>query len=218
MKKLFLLLVFMSAIILVLFGLAMILEIPFLGDDDSIKELSGSLAFSIGSFLLAIDLLLPVPSSLIMITNGALFGIFFGTLASLFGSSLSMVFGWLLGKSGQSWVEKFMGAGGLEEAKSFFQKWGNLAIIVSRPVPVLAEAISIVCGSLNYDFKKTLLFGIIGLLPTCILYAYTGHLALEMESSTNSFLLVIGMAVLVWIIGMLFRKRAEKFKFQNKPK
>ncbi len=214
MKRFWLLFFMMGVIILVFFGLAMALNLPYLGDDDSIRDLSGTIAAGSGIFFLAIDVLLPVPSSLIMITNGALFGIWLGALFSLLGSTISIFLGWLLGKGGQKWIIRFMGEDGMEEATAFLNKWGNLAIIVSRPIPVLAEAVSIVCGGMNYPIGKTLLYGFIGLLPTCVFYAYIGYLALDMDSSWQSFIFVMIVAGIVWGLGIFFRKRTEKVKFQ----
>jgi len=214
MKKFWLLFFMMGVFILVLFALAMALDLPYLGDDDSIRDLQGSVAAMVGVALLAVDVLLPVPSSLIMITNGALFGIWLGAALSLLGALLSVVLGWIIGRGGQKWILRFMGEDGMEEANTFLTKWGSLAIIVSRPIPVLAEAISIVCGGLKYPLGKTIIYGMVGLLPTCIFYAYTGDLALDMESGWQSFFFVVLVAGVVWGLGMLFRKQSEKVKFQ----
>lgn len=210
MKRFWLLMILMAGMILAFFGLAMALDLPFLGDDDSIRNLSRPLAASLGMVLLAVDVLLPVPSSLIMITNGALFGVLLGALLSLLGSTLSILLGWFLGKSGKGFVEKFLGEDGHQEGKDFLERWGDLAILVSRPIPVLAETVSILCGSLSYPLGKTLFYGFLGLLPTCLLYAYTGHLALTMDSAWQSFALVMLVAGAVWLIGTQVKKRDAK--------
>lgn len=201
MKRFWFLIILMAGCILVFFGLAMALELPFLGDDDAIKELNGPFAMGVGVLLLTLDVLLPVPSSLIMITNGALFGILGGALLSLIGSCLSMLFGWWIGKLGKGPVERFIGKEGLEDGNRFLEQWGNLAVVITRPIPVLSETMSILCGSMNFPKSKMLGYGFLGLLPTCLLYAYTGHLALTFDAAWQSFLLVMFVAALVWGIG-----------------
>ena len=52
--------ILMAGMILAFFGLAMALDLPFLGDDDSIRNLSRPLAASLGMVLLAVDVLSPV--------------------------------------------------------------------------------------------------------------------------------------------------------------
>ncbi|MFC3879703.1 TVP38/TMEM64 family protein [Algoriphagus namhaensis] len=208
MKRFWLLIFLMASMILVFFGLAMALDLPYLGDDDSIQDLSRPLALSLGVILLAADVLLPVPSSLIMITNGALFGVILGAALSLLGATLSILIGWLLGKASDRWTRKLLGEEGLQQGQHFLKKWGNLAIIVSRPIPVLAETMTIVCGSLGYPMWKTLTYGVLGLIPTCLFYAYTGDLALSFESNWQSFALVLTVAAFVWLIGLLVKKKS----------
>src|SRR5688572_8967988 len=61
-----------------------------------------------GVGLLVVDAVLPVPSSLVMIAFGALFGVAMGTLLSLFGSLGAMLVGFAIGRRGGSLVTRFV--------------------------------------------------------------------------------------------------------------
>src|SRR5262245_49608118 len=82
--KRYLLLVFgMIAVILLLFALVEALDIPLLTDpSESLTRLGGWAALA-GVALLVADVVLPVPSSLVMVAHGALFGVTIGPLLAL---------------------------------------------------------------------------------------------------------------------------------------
>ena len=86
MRSYWILLALMSALFLALFGIVEALDVPFLSDPGPWLSGSGRWgAAAIGVGLLIADIFLPVPASLIMVANGALFGIVGGTLLSLAG-------------------------------------------------------------------------------------------------------------------------------------
>lgn len=201
MKKVLLLSAGLAFILLVFFGMAIAMDVPIFTNPRSIQGQGGWWSVLISSVLLISDILFPVPSSIIMITNGALFGIVNGCLVSLLGGVLASMTGWLLGKMNKKAVDKFIGPNGLREADSFIKKWGSLAIILSRPIPVLAETVAIVSGSLVVSPVKMTLYSIAGLLPACLLYAYSGSRAIEMNTAWQSFLFVIAIALTVWLVG-----------------
>jgi uncharacterized membrane protein YdjX (TVP38/TMEM64 family) len=74
------------AFFLMLFLITEALRIPILADPTRSMSQAGTSAAATGVFLLVIDALIPVPSSLVMIAHGALFGILTGTILSLIGS------------------------------------------------------------------------------------------------------------------------------------
>lgn len=73
-------------IFLVMFGIAEALEIPLLIDPSAWMDSRGTLAAGVGVLLLVADIWLPVPASIVMTANGALFGVVPGALLSLTGS------------------------------------------------------------------------------------------------------------------------------------
>ena len=78
----------MLTLFLLLFLLVEWLQVPLLTDPSRWLERGGGWAALLGVGLLIADVVLPVPSSLVMIAHGALFGVAWGTLLSLVGSAL----------------------------------------------------------------------------------------------------------------------------------
>jgi uncharacterized membrane protein YdjX (TVP38/TMEM64 family) len=59
--------------------------------------------------LLVVDVVLPVPSSLVMIAHGALFGFLLGTLLSVIGSVGAALVGFAIGRPGEPLLARVMG-------------------------------------------------------------------------------------------------------------
>ncbi len=79
-------------------------HIPYLADPAPVRGMTGTVAALTGVTLLVIDIVLPVPSSVVMITHGALFGVALGTGLSLLGSLGSFSVGFALGRRGTALV------------------------------------------------------------------------------------------------------------------
>src|SRR6185369_16459298 len=89
-----------SSFFLLLFGVAEICRIPLLTDPSAWLKSRGILPAVIGVLLLVADIWLPIPSSIIMTANGALFGVPLGTLLSITGSVGASLVGFGMGRAG----------------------------------------------------------------------------------------------------------------------
>jgi uncharacterized membrane protein YdjX (TVP38/TMEM64 family) len=148
--------------------------------------------------LLGVDVVLPIPSSLLMISNGVLFGFGWGGLLSLAGGMISSVTGYLIGAKSKRLAAKFSTPEEEEKAKAFLGNYGYLAIVASRPLPVLAESVSIISGTLGLNFRKVVLHSLIGLLPISFIYSMTGAYSTSFDSAALAFVFNVGMAGLLW--------------------
>ncbi len=83
----------------------------------------------VGISLLISDVILPVPSSLVMIANGALFGIVPGTLLSVIGSLGAALVGFFIGRRGSSFLIRFVPVKEQSRANRLLAKWGLFVII-----------------------------------------------------------------------------------------
>ena len=72
--------------LLALFLIVEALDVPLLMDPTPWLERGGPVAALVGVLLLTVDVLLPGPLNVVMLANGALFGVAGGTLLSLVGS------------------------------------------------------------------------------------------------------------------------------------
>lgn len=190
---------------LLLFFVVPALQLPFLAEDTSFllnqKKWVAALA---GSGLLIVDVVAPVPSSIIMVANGMLFGPVWGTLLSVAGGFGAALVGYWIGSGGERAGKRWLGEQALARANAFFQNHGMMAVIVSRPVPILAEAVSIIAGIFRMPAQKFFPAVLLGLLPTAIIYAVVGAYALDLQSGLYVFLAVLVLAGMVWVVGKLF--------------
>ena len=205
MKRYWLLTGVMMASFLVLFGLAEWLHVPLLTNPDPWLAKGGWVAAALGVGLLVADVLLPVPASLVMIAHGALFGVVGGTVLSLVGAVGAALFGFALGRRGGPLLDRLVTADERRRADSLLQDWGDLAIIVTRPVPILAETLSILAGASPMSWGRMVLATLAGSVPAALIYALAGATARSLDNVALVFGLVIGIAGVFWLVGRRLR-------------
>lgn len=95
MKKYALITSLLFTVLILFFFVAELLHVPYLADD-SIRRLAGFHRYWIGALLLAVDVVVPVPSSLVMLALGCAGGVFWGALWSFLGVSGAAGIFWLI--------------------------------------------------------------------------------------------------------------------------
>ena len=174
------------------------LKVTVLDDPSTALEHGGAGAAVLGVALLVADALLPVPSSLVMISLGALYGAALGTALAFAGRLGMGLVGLALGRAGAPYVMKLIGAPRGDHAGGLVERWGAFSIIVSRPVPLLAEAVVLAAGAARLPWRRALSAVAVGSLPEAVAYGGVGAAA---ASATEG--------ALVWLaflaVGTLFR-------------
>jgi uncharacterized membrane protein YdjX (TVP38/TMEM64 family) len=145
----------MLAFFLAAFGLMSALHVRFLEDPTAwMGQRGGVAAASAGVGLLIADVFLPVPSSLVMIAHGALFGVAYGTALSLVGSVGATLFGFAVGRRGGPLLSRLVTEGEKAKADALLSRWGALAVLITRPIPLLAETTAILAGASPMGWGK----------------------------------------------------------------
>ncbi len=172
---------------------------------ESASDQPGLVALVLG-LLLAVDILVPVPSSLVSTAAGFVLGFGLGTLTSLIGMTISCAFGFWLGATfGRPVAERLVGEAELMRLQELSQRFGNWAIAVSRPMPVLAEASILFAGMSRMSVYAFLLLSTLSNLGISAAYAAVG----AYSASLDSFLLAFGGAILVPLLAMLMIKGGQ---------
>ena len=197
----------MIVILGVLFAAVEALGVPLLTDPSPWLDRGGWVAVAVGTGLLLVDVVLPVPSSVIMVANGALFGVVVGSLLSLVGSVGAAMVGFLIGRRGGSLLSRIVAPAEVEQANQLLDRWGLLAIIVTRPIPLLAETMAIIAGTSRLAWRRVLVAVVAGAIPSSILYAVTGALANGFASGALVFVAVILLAGVFWFAGNAIGRR-----------
>jgi len=190
----------MAVFFLVLFLIVEALGVPFLEDPSPWLQRGGPAAALAGVGLLLVDVALPVPSSLVMILNGALFGAVAGTGLSLIGGTGATLTGFALGRYGGPLISRWLAPAERARVERMLDRWGALAIVVTRPIPILAETAAILAGASSLSWRRVALAALIGCFPAALLYALTGAVASGFGSGALAFAVVILVAVLFWVV------------------
>ena len=190
-----------ATLVLISFLLVEALGIPLLVDPTERLNNGGLGAAVLGGGLLLADVFIPVPSSVIMIAHGAVFGVVDGTLLSLVSSVGGAMIGWWVGRRGSIWLRRFVSPAEQARAQALLERWGVLAIIISRLIPVVAETVAIMSGTTNLGWRKVLVATTVGTLPAALVYAVAGTVTTDLASGFLVMLAVVAVAAIAWLVG-----------------
>jgi uncharacterized membrane protein YdjX (TVP38/TMEM64 family) len=155
--------------------------------------------------LLAADLFLPIPSSLVMVLSGAIFGVLWGSVFSLMGSIGGEWLGFeLVRRYGRRASSKMVGDDELERLSRVFARHGAAVVVVTRALPVVMETMSVVAGLSKMNRGSFLVASLLGTAPIVVVYAYAGAVSRQTGSLVPAIIMLIAVAGLGWI---LFRAR-----------
>jgi uncharacterized membrane protein YdjX (TVP38/TMEM64 family) len=128
--------------------------------------------------VLASDILLPVPSSAVSTLAGAKLGALVGTAASWIGLSAGAILGFALARwLGRPLAERFAGAADLARSQRLADRHGAWVVVLTRAIPVLAEASVLLLGATGLAWRRFLLPMAASNLGIAVAYSAFGQLA-----------------------------------------
>lgn len=164
--------------------------------------------------LLAVDVLLPIPSSLVSTSAGFLLGFAAGTLASLAGMTVSCLAAYALGLlGGRPLCLRLIGASELAQLEHFNRRFGIWMIIVTRPVPVLADASTLCAGMGRMPFGRYLAMTSLSNFGISAAYSAVGAFA----TARHSFLLAFAGAMLLPLLAMSLAWMTQRHPSKRPP-
>jgi uncharacterized membrane protein YdjX (TVP38/TMEM64 family) len=138
--------------------------------------------------LLALDVFLPVPSSIVSTAAGILLGLWKGAAIVWAGMTIGSMFAYALGTRGAPVAKRLVGEDGLTNAERLFRQYGDIAIVVCRPIPVLAEASVVFAGLTRASYSRFLLLNALSNLGIAFGYAAFGAYSLRLDSFLVAFI------------------------------
>ncbi len=202
---------------LLLFGLVEAAGVPLLTDPVPTLRAAGPMAAVLGVVLLVGDVVVPVPASLVMLAHGALFGVLPGAALSLLGGLGATMVGFGLGRRGRGLVTAVTTSTQRRRADRLLVRWGALAVLVTRPVPVLAETVAILAGTSPMRWPVAALAGAAGTAVPALLHAVAGATAAGALEGLLVFGLVIALAGLLALAGYAI-PRSSKSTAVRRPR
>lgn len=186
-----------------------------MGITESIINFIVSVLGSVGYLGLVILMMMestfmPIPSEAVMPPAGFLIEegkfsfpavIFFSTLGSILGSLISYYVGaW----GGRPFIDKFgkyllLDRHHLTITEHYFNRWGNITILVGRFIPVIRHLISIPAGIGKMNLFKFLLYTLIGAGIWNSLLAFAGYILKSNWTEITKYSRIADIIVLVLI-------------------
>jgi uncharacterized membrane protein YdjX (TVP38/TMEM64 family) len=177
-------------------------------------------------------LLVPIPSELVLLSAGIIWGFFWGGVIGIIGSmAAGLLCYYIAYKGGRPLAEKFVGESALNMADHFIEKYGTGAILVARLLPFVAfDPISYISGVLKYPIKKYTLATFIGSIPRAFFFAFLGASLISHKPGepinlseipfekieaqaalfNNILLIILGVLVVIFVAYYLFSIYWEK--------
>jgi uncharacterized membrane protein YdjX (TVP38/TMEM64 family) len=137
---------------------------------------SASIAAALVIGLLAVDILLPVPSSVVSTFAGKMLGFWGGTAASWCGMTVGAVLAFALVRIlGRPLARRLSSEEELARMETLADRYGILILIVARPVPVFAEASVLMLGMMQLSWWRFLVAVALSNLGIAAAYAALGN-------------------------------------------
>ncbi|MHA2394455.1 MAG: TVP38/TMEM64 family protein [Promethearchaeota archaeon] len=183
-------------------------------------------------------LLVPLPSEIVLLATGMIWGWFLGGIMGIIGSmAAGLLCYYISRKGGRPLAEKFVGKKAIDIADEFIRKHGMKAIIITRFVPFIPfDVISYTSGIVDINVKKYSIGTLIGSIFRSFFYATLGALLfmrygltlpldfetlplnviIEQSTYFNTILLIILAALVVMfityyvLVNKLVKKRSKK--------
>lgn len=156
--------------------------------------------------LLAGDLVLPIPSSLLAVGVGAVFGAATGTAIITIGLSLGAWIGYELGRSaGRAGVSRWVDDAQRQRLEAFASKHGVGLLVALRAVPVLAEASVVVAGTSGMPRARVLGVTTAANLVIALIYAAAGSIAADLGSLELAAMAGVGLPGLAMLLSVRLR-------------
>ncbi len=153
---------------------------------------AGPWGYAVGVILLLGDVVIPIPSTLVISAMGYLYGVWIGGFLASGGLMLAGMAGYGIGRlCGEQKARRWLGDADFVRGQALFSKGGGWVVALSRALPILPEVISCTAGLVRMPFKSFLAALTCGSVPMGFLFAAIGHAGQEAPTWAVVFSLVI---------------------------
>jgi len=154
--------------------------------------------------VLAADLLLPVPSSMVATLGGARLGILMGTACGWLGMTAGSLAGWWLGRTAAARSLAGLDPRERDGLLRQQQRLGPLFVVLTRPLPLVAEAAALLAGATGMRGRDFLLAAGGGNLAIALVWSIAG--AIGREADSLQWMAVAALVVPVAVTWLVLRR------------
>ena len=151
--------------------------------------------------LLTFDVFLPVPSSIVSTAGGALLGFWGGVVVIWIGMTIGCLVAYVFGAYAAAPARKLVGGDSLERASRVMKRYGPWALVICRPIPVLAESSVVFAGLVRSPLPPFLWLTALANLGIAIAYAAVGAFSMQAGSFLWTFAGAIALPGLALLAG-----------------
>jgi uncharacterized membrane protein YdjX (TVP38/TMEM64 family) len=166
----------------------------------------GEAAGLVGMLLLVLDLLLPVPGTVVMSALGYLYGTLAGAGYALAGSTMAGLCGYGIGRLlPERLSRRFLGEKDFARGRSLFAEGGGWIIALSRALPILPESLAVSAGLLRMPLRKFFFALLCGNIPMSLIFSWigaTGH-----NNPSQTILMSFLLPALLWSSASYWHKK-----------
>lgn len=182
-------------------------DFSFSGSVNWLKN-AGQWAWAAGILLLASDLILPVPGTVVISALGYIYGTLLGGMIAAVGLIAAGMLGYGAGRLfGEKFARRWLGDRDYETGKRLFENGGGWLVALSRAMPVLPEVISCTAGLVRMPFRRFSIALASGSLPMGFLFAAIGTTGHDAPGWAVALTLVIPAAL--FLVVAKLRKSAQ---------
>ena len=132
------------------------------------------------------------------------------TAAAIFGNEINYLIGRFFGE--KILEKKLIKKEYLDKTKEFYQKYGTLAIVIARFIPIVRTIAPFTAGIGKMEYKKFLTFNILGGILWVFLFLFAGYFFGQIPLIEKNLSLVIILIIIISVIPPIVHYIKNKIK------
>jgi membrane protein DedA with SNARE-associated domain len=169
------------------------------------REQTGGMLAAAVVGTLASDIFLPIPSSSVVTYAGGVLGLWPATLWSWLGLTVGSSFGFGLSKLlGKPFARHFAEPADLEKVEAAASRYGPAILLLSRPLPILAEACILLFGTTAMTWRQFVFPVVAANLGIAFAYAACGA---GSENQKTLMIATVASGTVPLLIALVIRNR-----------
>src|SRR4029453_3255565 len=135
---------------------------------------------------------------------GVLVGVWRGGGVIWLGMTVGCAIGYAFGAKAAGAARRLVGEDGLTRANQIMDRHGNWALVVCRPIPVLAESSVVFAGLVRSPLRPFVWMTTLSNLGIALAYAAVGAFSMEMQSFLLIFVAALALPGLAMLGGKMW--------------